>query len=60
MGMAIQDQKQTDKGKIMIKQIKSTIGLASVVLGLVIATPQVMGAPPLPGAIFTTDGTVAA
>ena len=38
----------------MIKQIKSTIGLASVVLGLVIASPQLMGAP-LPGAIFTTD-----
>ena len=48
--------KQT-KDKIMIKQIKSTIGLASVVLGLVIASPQLMGAPPLPGAIFTTDST---
>jgi hypothetical protein len=41
----------------MIKQIKSTIGLASVVLGLVIASPQLIGAPPLPGAIFTTDST---
>jgi hypothetical protein len=41
----------------MIKQIKSTIGLASVVLGLVMATPQLIGAPPLPGAIFTTDST---
>ena len=40
----------------MIKQIKSTIGLASVVLGLVIASAS-LGAPPLPGAIFTTDNT---
>src|SRR5262245_20389540 len=57
MGMAIQDQKQTEKDKIMIKQIKSTIGLASVVLGLVMTTPQLTGASPLPGAIFTTDNT---
>jgi len=56
MGMAIQDPKQTDKDKVMIKQIKSTIGLASVVLGLVMAMPS-LGAPPLPGAIFTTDST---
>ena len=41
----------------MIKQIKSTIGLVSVVLGLVMATPQLIGASPLPGAIFTTDST---
>jgi len=41
----------------MIKQIKSTIGLASVVLGLVIASPQLIEAQPLPGAIFTTDST---
>jgi hypothetical protein len=40
----------------MIKQIKSTISLASVVLGLAIATTS-LGAPPLPGAIFTTDST---
>ncbi len=56
MGMAIQDQKQTEKDKLMIKQIKSTIGLASVVLGLVVVIPQLIGAP-LPGAIFTTDST---
>jgi hypothetical protein len=41
----------------MIKQIKRTIGLASVVLGLVIASPQLNGAAPLSGAIFTTDRT---
>ena len=39
----------------MIKHIKSTIGLASVVLGLVMAMPG-LGAS-LPGAIFTTDST---